>query len=82
MERNKERFVFLKWGAQAFKGLTIVPPGAGIVHQVSTFRPKVEIWSNPTKKKKKKLPYLKMCALPLRYICLHHIFVNIFITTL
>jgi aconitate hydratase len=35
MERNKERFVFLKWGAQAFKGLTIVPPGAGIVHQVN-----------------------------------------------
>ena len=29
------RFVFLKWGANAFKGLTIVPPGAGIVHQVT-----------------------------------------------
>lgn len=26
-ERNKERFVFLKWGANAFNGLTIVPPG-------------------------------------------------------
>lgn len=35
MERNKERFVFLKWGANAFKGLTIVPPGSGIVHQVN-----------------------------------------------
>eukprot|EP01094_Clydonella_sp_ATCC50884_P022587 TRINITY_DN5233_c0_g1_i1.p1 TRINITY_DN5233_c0_g1~~TRINITY_DN5233_c0_g1_i1.p1 ORF type:complete len:895 (+),score=313.87 TRINITY_DN5233_c0_g1_i1:55-2739(+) len=33
--RNKERFVFLKWGANAFNGLTIVPPGAGIVHQVN-----------------------------------------------
>lgn len=33
--RNKERFVFLKWGAKAFDGLTIVPPGAGIVHQVN-----------------------------------------------
>ena len=29
------RFTFLKWGANAFKGLTIVPPGAGIVHQVN-----------------------------------------------
>lgn len=29
------RFVFLKWGASAFNGLTIVPPGAGIVHQVN-----------------------------------------------
>lgn len=34
MQRNAERFTFLKWGANAFKGLTIVPPGAGIVHQV------------------------------------------------
>ena len=32
---NKERFAFLKWGAKAFSDLTIVPPGAGIVHQVN-----------------------------------------------
>ncbi|MCB9879833.1 MAG: tandem-95 repeat protein [Planctomycetes bacterium] len=30
-----ERFVFLKWGASAFEGLQIVPPGGGIVHQVN-----------------------------------------------
>lgn len=35
MHRNRERFIFLKWGAKAFKGLTIVPPGSGIVHQVN-----------------------------------------------
>ncbi len=34
MERNAERFSFLKWGSKAFNNLTIVPPGAGIVHQV------------------------------------------------
>jgi len=34
-ERNKERFIFLKWGAQAFKNMLIVPPGSGIVHQVN-----------------------------------------------
>lgn len=34
-ERNKERFNFLKWGAKAFKNMLIVPPGSGIVHQVS-----------------------------------------------
>ncbi|XP_062511657.1 cytoplasmic aconitate hydratase-like isoform X2 [Corticium candelabrum] len=34
-ERNKERFQFLKWGAKAFKNMTIVPPGSGIVHQVN-----------------------------------------------
>lgn len=35
-ERNKERFNFLKWGAKALKNMLIVPPGSGIVHQVST----------------------------------------------
>ncbi|XP_021957823.1 cytoplasmic aconitate hydratase [Folsomia candida] len=34
-ERNKERFMFLKWGAKAFKNMLIVPPGCGIVHQVN-----------------------------------------------
>ncbi|RVE46401.1 hypothetical protein evm_008935 [Chilo suppressalis] len=34
-ERNKERFQFLKWGAQAFNNMLIVPPGSGIVHQVN-----------------------------------------------
>ncbi|XP_034131500.1 cytoplasmic aconitate hydratase [Drosophila guanche] len=34
-ERNKERFTFLKWGAQAFNNMLIVPPGSGIVHQVN-----------------------------------------------
>ena len=33
-ERNKERFLFLKWGAKALKNMLIVPPGSGIVHQV------------------------------------------------
>lgn len=33
-ERNKERFVFLKWGATALDKVLIVPPGSGIVHQV------------------------------------------------
>ncbi|KAF5275680.1 hypothetical protein FQA39_LY06792 [Lamprigera yunnana] len=34
-ERNKERFMFLKWGASAFNNMLIVPPGSGIVHQVN-----------------------------------------------
>jgi len=33
--RNKERFIFLKWGSKSFENVTIVPPGAGIVHQVN-----------------------------------------------
>ncbi|XP_070547290.1 cytoplasmic aconitate hydratase-like isoform X2 [Ptychodera flava] len=34
-QRNKERFLFLKWGAKAFRNMLIVPPGSGIVHQVN-----------------------------------------------
>ncbi|XP_031786684.1 cytoplasmic aconitate hydratase [Nasonia vitripennis] len=33
--RNRERFMFLKWGAKAFENMLIVPPGSGIVHQVN-----------------------------------------------
>ena len=33
--RNKERYEFLKWGQDAFDNFGIVPPGAGIVHQVN-----------------------------------------------
>ncbi|HSB19474.1 MAG TPA: aconitate hydratase AcnA [Anaeromyxobacteraceae bacterium] len=35
MERNRQRYEFLKWGAQAFHGFRIVPPGFGICHQVN-----------------------------------------------
>ena len=33
--RNEERYLFLKWAAQAFKAFRIIPPGIGIVHQVN-----------------------------------------------
>src|SRR5690606_29378517 len=33
--RNKERYAFLKWGAQAFNTIRIIPPQTGIVHQVN-----------------------------------------------
>ncbi len=35
MERNKERYSFLKWGQQAFDNFRVVPPGTGICHQVN-----------------------------------------------
>lgn len=35
MERNKERYQFLKWGQRAFDNFKVVPPGAGICHQVN-----------------------------------------------
>ncbi|MGB0664775.1 MAG: aconitate hydratase AcnA [Pontibacterium sp.] len=33
--RNSERYGFLKWGAQAFETIRIIPPQTGIVHQVN-----------------------------------------------
>lgn len=35
LERNIERFKFLKWAQQAFNQTRIVPPGFGIIHQVN-----------------------------------------------
>jgi len=35
LSRNEQRYQFLRWGAQAFRSLRIVPPGAGICHQVN-----------------------------------------------
>ncbi|HXF03946.1 MAG TPA: aconitate hydratase AcnA [Blastocatellia bacterium] len=34
-ERNRERYVFLKWGQGAFENFKVVPPETGIVHQVN-----------------------------------------------
>jgi aconitate hydratase len=34
-DRNRERYVFLRWGQQAFKSFRVVPPGTGICHQVN-----------------------------------------------
>jgi aconitate hydratase len=34
-ERNRERYVFLRWGQTAFRNFRVVPPETGIVHQVN-----------------------------------------------
>jgi len=33
--RNRERYVFLRWGQDAFRNFRVVPPETGIVHQVN-----------------------------------------------
>jgi aconitate hydratase len=35
MERNNERYQFLRWGQKAFNRFRVVPPGTGICHQVN-----------------------------------------------
>jgi aconitate hydratase len=35
IQRNRERYQFLRWGQQAFDNFKVVPPGRGIVHQIN-----------------------------------------------
>ena len=35
IQRNLERYRFLRWGQEAFDNFKVVPPGTGIVHQVN-----------------------------------------------
>ncbi|EPK4543830.1 MULTISPECIES: aconitate hydratase AcnA [Serratia] len=35
MQRNHERYTFLRWGQKAFNRFRVVPPGTGICHQVN-----------------------------------------------
>ena len=34
-QRNRERYIFLRWGQTAFRNFRVVPPETGIVHQVN-----------------------------------------------
>ena len=34
-ERNRERYLFLRWGQRALQNFRVVPPATGIVHQVN-----------------------------------------------
>tara|TARA_X000000950_G_scaffold191535_1_gene231220 strand:+ start:96 stop:2735 length:2640 start_codon:yes stop_codon:yes gene_type:complete len=43
-ERNKERYEFLKWGQESFNNFYLVPPGAGICHQVNLENIAKTIW--------------------------------------
>ena len=43
-ERNIERYEFLKWGQKSFDNFFLVPPGAGICHQVNLESIAKTIW--------------------------------------
>jgi aconitate hydratase len=45
MERNGERYAFLRWGQGAFDGFRVVPPGTGICHQVNLEYLSRVVWS-------------------------------------
>ena len=35
LQRNRQRYAFLRWGQTAFRNFRVVPPDTGIVHQVN-----------------------------------------------
>ncbi|ROR32864.1 aconitate hydratase AcnA [Inmirania thermothiophila] len=45
MQRNRERYAFLRWGQQAFGRLRVVPPGTGICHQVNLEHLAQVVWT-------------------------------------
>jgi aconitate hydratase len=46
MERNNERYEFLRWGQNAFNNFQVVPPGTGICHQVNLEYLGKTVWSS------------------------------------
>lgn len=52
IERNFERYTFLRWGQEAFNNFKVVPPGTGIVHQVNLEYLARVVFSEETNKQK------------------------------
>jgi aconitate hydratase len=44
-QRNIERYQLLKWGQKSFQNLSVVPPGAGICHQVNLELLSQTVWT-------------------------------------
>lgn len=46
MERNRERYLLLRWAQQSFRNIRVVPPGTGICHQVNLEYLAKVVWSS------------------------------------
>ena len=55
-DRNKERYEFLKWGQSSFDNFYLVPPGAGICHQVNLENIAKTVWLKEINKQKYLFP--------------------------
>ena len=49
MQRNGERYEFLRWGQKAFDNFRVVPPGTGICHQVNLEYLAQTVWTAEAK---------------------------------
>ena len=45
IQRNGERYAFLRWGQKAFNNFRVVPPGTGICHQVNLEYLAQSVWA-------------------------------------
>ena len=50
-KENRERYEFVKWAQREFSNFRVIPPGAGIVHQVNLEFLSRPIWSEPIGKR-------------------------------
>ena len=48
IDRNRERYAFLRWGARTFDNLRLIPPGAGICHQINLEHMARVVWTRET----------------------------------
>tara|TARA_B100000989_G_scaffold47514_1_gene30928 strand:+ start:213 stop:2855 length:2643 start_codon:yes stop_codon:yes gene_type:complete len=55
-DRNRERYEFLKWGQSSFDNFYLVPPGAGICHQVNLENIAKTVWFKEINNKKYLFP--------------------------
>jgi len=56
MQRNYERYEFLRWGQHAFQNFRVVPPDTGICHQVNLEYLAKAVWSHQTDGKRMAYP--------------------------
>lgn len=52
MQRNRERYEFLRWGQKAFENFRVVPPDTGICHQVNLEFLAKTVWTQEKNGKK------------------------------
>ncbi|MGQ7792423.1 aconitate hydratase AcnA [Faunimonas sp. B44] len=55
--RNGERYVFLRWGQEAFDNFRVVPPGTGICHQVNLEYLSQTVWTRDVREDGRTVTY-------------------------
>jgi aconitate hydratase len=54
--QNKERYEFLHWGVRSFSNIRVIPPGAGICHQINLEHLARIVWTSDAKGRRMAYP--------------------------